>query len=164
MVFTFWSCFHSINRRNWNSSITWPCSAVAEEPKSGKRKSNDVRNKIHTSHQIQADTTLNQVENKRKACSGGSGGEGWEGQTGVRVTGCQLTCRTRCSSAVAVVMCISFSQITSLQLGRASRHIRNGGVENPRLARWIASSHPRDCIWKHFEETLGVGNTNTHVT
>lgn len=49
---------------------------MAEEPKSGKRKSNDVRNKIHASHEIQADAILNQGENKRKACSGGSGGGG----------------------------------------------------------------------------------------
>lgn len=32
------------------------CSAVAEEQKSRKRKSNNVRNKIHASHQIQAGT------------------------------------------------------------------------------------------------------------
>lgn len=69
-----------------------------------------------------------------------------------------------CSSTVAAVIYVSFIQkchISPLSWAEYEQHYIT--CWNGRKG-WIASSHPWVCIWKHFKETLEIGNTNLHVT
>lgn len=106
--------------------------------------------------------TLNNVGNKPLPWRGG-GGEfrRSEGHAGSRVP---AHVQNWLSGALVVAMCISFSQISSIQLGRAwaaSHLMQEWGVQYVGLGRSIASGHPWNCIWKNFKEALEIGNTNT---
>lgn len=133
-LLTVWSCFHSINRRNRNSSVL------------RQRKSNEVRNKIHTSHQTRAGTI------PRLYIMWGM--KDWW----ARVFQSTRACAGFAAAALLLLLCISFSQISSIQLGRI-------WAASGRTLEWgFASGHTWNCIWKHWKATLEIGNTNMHVT